>query len=269
LENKDQVNIPLLVIIASMGILFLILFIILIVLLYQKRMLSHKTQLINSEKDHQKQLLRASLEIAEIERRKIAANLHDDIGITLNVIKINFERMLINIQKQKSETVTDIISQSKTMLERSMDTVRAIHTNIIPPTLMNLGLVKAIKEICGQINQSGAVKISLTSNSEQLDLDKGTEVELHRLIKEVLNNTIRHGKPSFIEINIQLTENNLIVFILHNGMAITTKEIKEFTAKSTGIGLKSILTRAALLNGTIDYLKRDDGRSEVIIKCVI
>lgn len=250
-----------------MGILFLIFFIIFIVLLYQKRMLANKTEMINSEKNHQKQLLDASLEIAEQERRKIAANLHDDIGITLNVVKINLSRLKKN--SDNKEVIDEIVSESNQMIDGSIETVRTIYNDIIPPTLIKLGFVKGIREICRQLNLSGAVKVSLNAGWENLELEKNTELQLYRLIKEVLNNTIRHAKPRFIEINIEFAENNLIVIILHDGMGITTKEIKKLAAKSMGIGLKSILTRTGLLNASIDFSVISKERAQVTIKCKV
>jgi two-component system NarL family sensor kinase len=267
LEDKGQIDIAGLIIIATMGILVLIFFIIFIVLLYQKRMLSNKTQMISSEKEHQKQLLDASLEIAEQERRKIAANLHDDIGITLNVVKINLSRLKKNISSK--EIIDEIVSESNKMIDGSIDTVRTIYNDIIPPTLIKLGFIKGIKEICRQINASGAVNITLNPAQESLELEKNKELQLYRLIKEVLNNTIRHAKPQFIEINIELIENSLIVIILHDGMGITTNEIRKLAEKSTGIGLKSIFTRTGLLNADISFSTGAKGNPQVIIKCKV
>lgn len=90
MENKGQIDITVFVVIATLGVVMLVFFVILFVLLYQKRMLANKTAMINSEKDHQKKLLASSLEIAEKERQKIATNMHDDVGLALNVLKLNF-----------------------------------------------------------------------------------------------------------------------------------------------------------------------------------
>jgi signal transduction histidine kinase len=267
LENKTQIDLTVLIVVATMGIMVLIFFIIFIVLLYQKRMLANKTFIINSEKEHQKKLLDNSLEIAEKERRKIAANLHDDIGITLNVLKINLNRLQKNADK--TELFKEIVEESNKMIEGSIDTVRTIYNNIIPPTLIRLGLVKGLIEICRQFNLSDVIEIKLNSSIEKIEMDQNRELQLYRLIKEVLNNTIRHGKAAFIEINIELVENNLNVIILHNGMHITTQQIKEFADKSTGIGLKSILTRTSLLNATIDFSTSTQGQSQVTIKCAL
>lgn len=249
-----------------MGVMVLIFFIIFIVLLYQKRMLANKTDMANAEREHKEELLRTSLEIAEKERQRIAANLHDDIGITLNVVKINLKRFEKNIDKKY--VVQEIVTESNQMIDKSLETVRAIYNDIVPVTLMKLGLIRAIMEICRQLEKSMPLDLHLSTH-EYTFRDKNTEIQLYRLIKEVLNNTVRHGKPQFIEINIERIEDNLIVIILHDGIGITTEEVKELAKKSTGIGLRSILNRSGLLNADMEFSVISAERSQVLIRCKI
>ncbi len=266
MENKEHIDIAILVVIATMGVTVLIFFIIFIVLLYQKRMLANKTAMANAEREHKEELLRTSLEIAEKERQRIAANLHDDIGITLNVVKINLKRFEKNIDKR--DIVEEIVNESNQMIDRSLETVRAIHNDIVPVTLLKLGLIRAIMEICRQLEKSLSLDLHL-STEDYIFNDKDRELQLYRLIKEVLNNTVRHGKPQFIEINIQRSENTLIVIILHDGIGITTEQVKEFAKKSTGIGLRSILNRSGLLNADLQFSFISAERSQVLIRCLI
>jgi signal transduction histidine kinase len=248
---------------SSMGILVLILFIVFFIALYQKRMLAHKTELVDTENKHQKKLLDASLEIAEQERVKIATNLHDDIGITLSVLKLNLSRAKKNINNQS--VFDEIISASNKNIDDSLDTVRSIYNDIMPPTLMKLGFVKGIKELCNQINYAGASEITFSTVQENMEFDKKIELQLYRLVKEVLNNTVKHGKPNLIELNIEVKNNKLIVIILHNGIGITTEAIKKLSEQSTGLGLKSILTRTQLINATIDFSILNNQMAKVLI----
>lgn len=265
MENKNEIDISLLIVIATMGIAVLFFFIIFIVLLYQKRMLASKTQLINNEKDHQQKLLSASLEIAEKERQKIATNVHDEVGLALNVLKLNFNQIQKNAGK--TEMVTSLVESSYGLIDSSMEIVRSIYNDIMPRTLMSLGLARAIKDLCRQIKLSGGAEVDFFCVDDLGISDKNTELQLYRLIKEVLNNTIRHAKPAFIEINMENTENRLNVIILHNGLGITTQEIIRLSENSKGLGLKSILTRIGLLNGTIEFSESEDGRAQVEINC--
>ena len=248
---------------STMGILVLVLFIVFIAVLYQKRMLAHKALITDNENKHQKKLLDASLEIAEQERVKIATNLHDDIGLPLSILKINLARAKKNVGNP--ELFDAIITTSFKSIDESIDMVRSIYNDIIPPTLINMGFVKGLNEVCHQLSNTGEVEVTLTSDKETIDFDKKIQLQLYRLIKEVLNNTVKHAKPALVEINIESLGNNLIVSILHNGMGVTTNMIKEFANASTGLGLKSILTRAQLINAILDFNILLDEKAQVLI----
>jgi len=228
-------------------------------------MLASKTELATKEKNHQKNLLEASLEVAEKERQKIAFNIHDEIGVNLSVLKINFSKL--QQYASKDENVEATIAVSYALIENSMDIIRSITSDIRPKTLLTLGLVAAIRELSREINNSGAADVNFLCLNEIFIPDKNQELQLHRLIKEVLNNTLRHAKPSFIEIKIENKENSLFVIILHNGMGVSTEKIKELALNSKGLGLKSIFTRLAILKGSIDFLIENERQAVVILKC--
>jgi two-component system, NarL family, sensor kinase len=263
MENENQIDISILIIIGTMGVFFLVLFIIFVVVLYQKRMLASKTELVNAEKEHQKQLLEAALDVAEIERQKIAVNLHDEVGFNLSILKLNFNKLDLN--HADAEMRENILATSYALIENSMDVVRGIHNDIRPRTLMSLGLIAAIKELVREINTAGFSEAHLICKEVIEIKDKNSELQLHRLIKELLNNTLRHAKPAFIEINIENIENDLRVIILHNGMGITNDKIKVLAKNSKGLGLKSILTRKELLNAEIDFRIETTERAKVTL----
>lgn len=264
MENKTHIDVFILIILATLGILVLIFFIIFIVLLYQKRMQANKIERSNSEKEHQKKLLDASLEVAEQERQKIAVNIHDEVGLNLSILKINFNKLANSKDK---ETMDNILATSYALIDDSIEIVRGIYNDIRPKTLITMGLVAAIRELGREINVSGAADVSINCPDEIVVKDKTRELQLHRLIKEVLNNTLRHAKPTFIEINIENIENKLIVAILHNGVGITTEKIKELAEKSKGLGLKSIFTRIGLLEADIQFTIENKEKSKVVITC--
>ena len=163
----------------------------------------------------------------------------------------------------------ELIEESSNSIDASLNTVRAIYNDIVPPTLKHAGVVKALLELCRQLAATSGVAITLTSYTEEIPIDKTIELQLFRLVKEVINNTIKHAAPGFINIDINKNNNTVNVIILHNGMGITTEEIKELAKTSTGIGLKSILTRSELINGTIEFLTPSPGNSIVEIRMLL
>jgi signal transduction histidine kinase len=74
------------------------------------------------------------------------------------------------------------------------------------------------------------------------------------LIKEILNNIIKHAKAEKIKVELQYNDSLLSTTISHNGKGISMQNVKEFSESGRGIGLKSILSRAQLTNSVIQYL---------------
>lgn len=247
-----------------MGILILIFFIVFIVLLYQKRVLAHNTQLMNREQEHQRKLLDASVEIAEQERFRIAANMHDDVGMLLNVLKLNLARARRD-QHSNRDAFEKVMDNSLGIIDNSIMTIRSIANDLMPSVLINLGLVKSIRELCNQINLSGTVVLKLVAEVEDVAIDRRIELQVYRLIKELLNNTIKHAAPSFITIHIDLSGSNLSVEMTHDGKGVTTAEIREMASVSTGLGLKSILTRTQFINARLEFLILNKNTAQVII----
>lgn len=258
LENKAHVDIATPLILATMGILILVFFIILFVLLYQKKRLAHEAQLKEKENTYQRMLLDSSVEVAESERKRIASNIHDDIGMMLNVLKLNLSK--INRNRNDNKLIDTVLNESNNILHETISSIRSISYDLIPSTLLKLGFIKGIEDLCIQINSSDIVQMNLRSNVVDANIGIKNELQLYRLIKEVLNNVIKHADAKNIELVIEKTNTNLVTIISHDGIGITTKEAVELEASTEGIGLKSIFSRIQLTSSTIEYTAGNEPR---------
>lgn len=222
------------------------------VVFYQKRMLSHKLLLQEKEKDFQRQLTDASIEVVEQERKRIAANIHDEVMLDLGILKNSLSR----VYKNPGDTALAerVLGESTKVLNDSIDTLRKISYDLMPPFLNRYGFVKAIRQVCHQVKDAYRINIGFSTNAEDLKSDEKTELQLYRLVKEVLNNVIKHAKAS--EVHVDMTFNNglLLTTVSHNGIGITMESVKEFSETGKGIGLKSILSRAQLTDSIVQYI---------------
>ena len=264
MEGKAQIDITIIIILGSLGMLTLVSFIVVFIVMYQKRMLAHKTSLQENENKHQRELLDAAIEIAEQERKKISANIHDDVGLTLNVIKLNFSKIHRNLNDK--ELVDTLLKNNSNLLDETITSIRSISHDLMPPTLVNLGYKKGISEMCKQINSSGQMSILFTTDQNEITLSKKNELQLYRLVKEVVNNIIKHASATKVEINLTVNNKNLNTLITHNGNGITTEMVKELSESAKGLGIKSIMSRAQLTNSIIQYLTLGTNESKITIE---
>jgi two-component system, NarL family, sensor kinase len=252
LESQGKIDVITIIILGSLGMLTLASFIIVFIVFYQKRLLSHKAQLHENENRYQRQLLDASVEVAEQERKKIATNIHDDVGVALNTIKLNFSKIKRNLDNK--ELTEKVLQSSSGMLEETIATLRAISHDLMPPTLVRLGLKKGISELCYQLDSSGEIKVSFKTDEDIVSLSKKNEMQLYRLIKEVINNILKHSGAKTIEISMHSNNGTLFTSISHNGEGINMQTVKNLADSGKGIGLKSILSRAQLTGSVIQYI---------------
>jgi signal transduction histidine kinase len=264
LEGQEAIPVVLLVAIGTVAMLTLVVSIMMFVFLYQRKVLAQQNEIHAAENRHQKELLNASMEVAEQEREKIAKNIHDDVGTSLNVIRLQLTKLSRNSSDAaKSE---DLLKESLSMVDESIQTVRGIAHDLMPPTLVKLGFDKGIMELCRQINASGQLKVTAAVETNDKRLPARVELQLYRAVREVINNILKHSKASTLDVMVRTTDASLTVRIHHNGIGLSNEAATQLAQSEKGVGLKSIQSRVQLVNGTIQYLNKGQTDSEVIIE---
>lgn len=264
MENEGTLDIGFLVLLGSLGMLILAFGIILFVMLYQKKVLAQQNQMQVVENRHQKDLLNATIQVAEIEREKIARNIHDDVGTTLNVIKLHLTKISRN--PADGALSEKLITESMGLLDDSIQNIRNIAKDLMPPTLIKLGFEKGISELCRQIDASGTIRIRLDCSLDGIRLPSKTELQLYRIMQEVINNIIKHSRAQTIRISIRPANGGVGIGIFHDGEGISSDMLPQLTAADRGIGLKSIQSRVQLINASIHYATAANNESEISIE---
>lgn len=244
MQNGSQTDIVLLIVAGCLGMLILVVSIVLFVVYYQKKVLAQKH-------DFQKQLLSATVQVEERERERIAKNIHDDIGTLLSVIKMNLSRASRNAANK--ELVEELTQKNYQLIDESMQAVRGALRDLTPITLNKLGYVKALEELSSQINNSETLVIELSHEDISVDLPKKEELQLFRLTKELLNNIIKHANASRLRIGFHRIAKSYRLRIEHDGNGISNETVKKLSKEQNGLGLKSIESRAQLINAKVNY----------------
>jgi two-component system NarL family sensor kinase len=220
------------IIVGSATAVILAVFFIILVIIYQKRI---------AEK--QLGIFKAILETQEHERSRIARDLHDEMGPLLSAIKLN-----LNVPRDAAgirQEFTDSLIVSRKMLDEAITQIRSVSHDLMPNTLNRYGLSAAIEELAGRFNRSGKVNIDFAHSNYPGDIKKFSELNIYRTIQEVVNNAIRHGQSSQINIFMDGDEQRLNIRIKDNGTGFD----KDRVLTNGGIGLKNIESRIKLLEG--------------------
>lgn len=189
---------------------------------------------------------RQLIDSQELERGRIAAELHDGLSQTLVIIK---NRALLSLSKQHDANYT--LEQLREISEASteaIDEVKEIIYDLRPIQLDRLGLTGAIEDIAEKIAEINNLKLSITvANIDNLFL-KQSENSIYRIVQEALNNVVKHSKATAIELIITKSLTEIKIIIRDDGEGFESDSVKG-NRRKIGFGLLGMSERAKLLGG--------------------
>ena len=242
-QNKEILSI---ILIGGLLALGLLLFVVIILFIYQKRQHTHERELVELKEEYDQELLRSQLEIQEKTLTTIGQELHDNIGQLLSVVKLSMSNLAIDSSHQAYAG----IQSTKEILNKAIVDVSNLSKSLHSDRISHIGLRRAIEFEVETIRKTGLVGIDLTTggveNEERLDAQKS--IFLFRMFQEVLNNALKHSKATHINIGILFsTDNNFTLSIKDNGVGFNVAEKQNKPSSSGGVGLKSMINRAKLI----------------------
>ncbi|MFM2048011.1 MAG: Signal transduction histidine-protein kinase/phosphatase DegS [Bacteroidota bacterium] len=203
----------------------------------------------------EREIKMAAMQGEEMERKRIALDLHDELGVKLSALKLN----LSNFENKFTENTNKEFLQIMQLVDDACNQIRDISHHMHPVMFEEQGLINILKDVIVNVNNSKKINVQLVVVDYQNELTTQKELMLYRIILELLNNTIKHANASLV--NIQLIKNTQSITILYddNGKGFDEKNVKK------GLGLNSILHRTDALNAKWKIeSKKNKGTFQVI-----
>ena len=225
-----------------------------VVLLYQhfqKNLFLQKLKQETMKNIYQNDLLRTNIQAQEAERKRIAQDLHDELGATLSIIRMN---IMILEQKQNDdpENLAAGLRNVRLLSETALASVRHISHRLMPPQLEAFGLVNTLESVVEQINGTGKLQVELSAPEQWHDVTWDVNIGLYRIIMELINNTIKHADASLAKIDISHTGESIVCKYEDNGKGLEKNNTK-------GLGHAGIHARINTLKGKFDFGNRAGG----------
>jgi two-component system NarL family sensor kinase len=191
----------------------------------------------------------------EEERSRIAMDLHDELGNTLLSIKLRYSELL---QLNEIDKLREGINESLILLTEAIQITRNTSHALMPETLNKYGLNSAINDIENRYKKS--IEISFKSNIKQR-LSQILELNIYRIINELISNSIKHANANFLIIELMIYEKELILKYSDNGVGF---DYYQMINESKGIGVSNIKNRVNFLKGQINF-EKENGSNFIII----
>jgi two-component system, NarL family, sensor kinase len=195
------------------------------------------------------------LSLQDVERRRIARELHDSLGQYLVGLKLNIDMV------RQSPARQDLWTEVDQLMQLCIAEVRTLSYLLHPPTMDAAGFVSATRWFVEGYGQRSGVKVTLDTPENLGRLPDAIELALFRVLQEALTNVHRHSGASEAHVLVRQNNNQLVLEVRDNGRGLPEDILRKFddTGAGTGVGLGGIRERARELGGKLTLQSDSSG----------
>ena len=186
--------------------------------------------------------VRRVVEAQELERARLARELHDETGQALTSI-------LLGLKALEERVGTDdggaAITELRDLVVATLQDVRRLAVELRPAALDDFGLVPALERLRDTTTEQGRIAVELTSDlDDRRRLPAETETALYRIVQEALTNVLKHAEATRVTVRLKLHERFVELLVQDNGAGFDPNAVRD-----GGLGLVGMRERVALLGG--------------------
>ena len=188
------------------------------------------------------------IETQEAERKRIASELHDSLGISLITVKSE----LINYLDTLSDGVKNTMGLEMAIdtIDQVVEDVRKISHDLRPPQLDILGLTGAVKSIAKKLSRASGIEIRASCEPNDLKIPPEIEINLYRIVQEGLANILKHSNADKASVKLNSSNGFIELRISDNGKGFKIKSINLPFDTEKGFGLQGMSERAKIMGGS-------------------
>lgn len=193
-------------------------------------------------------LAHARIEGRNLERERVARDLHDNLGAMLSSVKMQVG----SIEKRMGTLEEEVVQQFNivsTILNESVEEIRRISHNMLVGALEKFGLQSVIIQMVEEIRKSSNMEVNLDMHEMDKQLDKQLEAQLYPIFQEIIKNTLKHSKAKRIDIQLNKFDDTIALMVQDDGVGFDKELV--MTKQNSGIGLQNIQKRVSTLDGEL------------------
>jgi PAS domain S-box-containing protein len=205
-----------------------------------------------------RELSASVVESREEERRRIARELHDELGQRLTALKID----LTSLASQGTLAGNDArVAGMQAMLDDTLASVRRISSDLRPLMLDDLGLTAAIEWLARETSQRIGIPVHTRLPVADLAIDARVATALYRMVQEALTNVARHAQAQSVEVDLREDRDQLVLCVVDDGIGMSERALQ----RAGSFGLMGMRERAYMLGGQIEVVARPGGGTRLTV----
>lgn len=221
-----------------------------IVLFFIITLLKHQRKAVGAYKEK----VQIEINILEEERKRIARDLHDEIGPLLSIAQ-----MKLSIVKSTDHEDQQILSSVTKNINTSIQQIREITYDLLPTGIEREGLIATLGKLKNHFTDLNRIQIDFYLPDIFLKIEPSKEIHVYRAIREIIHNCIKHAQATYLTLSIEQKTQKIFITVKDNGKGF---DFNDTIKNSNGQGLRSIASRVDLLNGEL-FLDTAPGKGTI------
>lgn len=219
-------------------------------------------EILRESEERLRYLASQLLHAQENERRYLALELHDDLGQSLMVLKMQLRAIERTVPPEQWRTKEEC-AHSLDYLKGVIDNVRRLARNLRPSVLDDLGLAAGLRGLAEEFRKYHDVELSLEMDGVEGLFSRDEEVNLYRIFQETLTNIAKHSQARQVNIVIRRSPDGVLFQVTDDGVGFDLDQVMVRDAAKKGLGLAALEERVRILGGTLKIKAQEHRGTEI------
>jgi signal transduction histidine kinase len=191
-----------------------------------------------------------ALEVHELERKRVAHDIHDGIGQSLLAAKIRVHDALQQAFGSNSEPGARISETIEAILQENVAEIQRLYMGLRPATLDDLGILPTITWSCREFERTyPGIRLETEIEVEEQKIHPLLKTTIYRVMQEALKNVAEHSKADLVHLSLRNIGDKVQLMIKDNGQGFNVKEVLSAESPQRGFGLTSMRERTEISGG--------------------
>ncbi|MEM5785798.1 MAG: response regulator [Syntrophobacteraceae bacterium] len=193
--------------------------------------------------------------VQENERRKVASELHDNLGQVLSAVKYNIESVLSRMPA--GDTLTSELGQVIPLIQGAVEHVRNIYTQLRPTLLDDLGVEATLNWYCREFESANNdIRVDKEFGVAEEKIPESLKLVIFRIVQDAMENIAAHSSANNVWLSLIRENRAFRLDIRDDGKGFDVAGIMSMTSPEGGLGLRSMKRRAELSGGVMEIFSK-------------
>jgi signal transduction histidine kinase len=207
------------------------------------------------------ELLHRTVNAQELERKRIARELHDETGQTLTALGLGLHGLAETIPKNPQKAIQQA-GQLQSLATNGLANLQGLVSGLHPPQLDELGFVAAVRGYTEELSILSNVHILISGSVNESTMPEAVRLTMFRITQEAINNAVRHADASQVKVLISDDDSEIHLIVMDDGQGFDVENTLQGEAKKC-LGLLGMIERTSLIGGTCQ-IKSGPGMGTIV-----